>query len=252
MRARFTVLAVLAAMVLAAIPLAADGADALASVNNERTEFTFNNDDGGTLTFSVTNNGSAFAMDVTVTENGRTVAVLEDVEVAGGRGTTMDVSVPMKDFRSVGTHTVVVTCTPVSQFTEGSSVYNAFTATITVEKSRLSDWVTYLVIAIVIIVVVVFVYLKMRDQPKKKPDMTFEQLEEERKAQMADKGGRKKKEDKSPSTEKRRYGGSDEGSKKPSFTDLEEERKAKASKKNESSGSTERQRYLASKRRREE
>lgn len=265
MRHGYAAFAILAVLAVALVPIAMDEADAVASVNNEKTDFKFNNDDGGTLTFSVTNDGSAFTMDVTVTEGSSTVATLTGVTVE--RNATAEVSVPMKDFKHVGTHTVTVTCTPASQFTDGSSVYNTFTATITVEKTLLSNWVTYLVVAIVIIVIAIFVYLKFRDQPKKKSDMTFEQLEEERKAQMAAKGEKKKrKEEKAPSTEKRRYGASksdDSGkeSKKPSFSDLEEERKEKASKKKEekaskkdekSSGQTERQRYLASKRKKEE
>lgn len=266
MRHGYAVFAILAVLAVALVPVAMDEADAVASVNNEKTDFTFNNDDGGTLTFSVTNDGSAFTMDVTVTEGTSTVATLTGVTVE--RNATTDVSVPMKDFKHVGTHTVVVTCTPASQFTDGSNVYNTFTATITVEKTLLSNWVTYLVVAIVIIVVAIFVYLKFRDQPKKKSDMTFEQLEEERKAQMAAKGEkkRKEKEEKAPSTERKRYGASksddsEKESKKPSFSELEEERKEKASKKKEekaskkdekSSGQTERQRYLASKKKKEE
>lgn len=267
MRHGYAVFAILAVLAVALVPVAMDEADAVASVNNEKTDFTFNNDDGGTLTFSVTNDGSAFTMDVTVTEGTSTVATLTGVTVE--RNATTDVSVPMKDFKHVGTHTVVVTCTPASQFTDGSNVYNTFTATITVEKTLLSNWVTYLVVAIVIIVVAIFVYLKFRDQPKKKSDMTFEQLEEERKAQMAAKGEKKKrkdKEEKAPSTERKRYGASksddsEKESRKPSFSELEEERKEKASKKKEekaskkdekSSGQTERQRYLASKKKKEE
>lgn len=266
MRHGYAVFAILAVLAVALVPVAMDEADAVASVNNEKTDFTFNNDDGGTLTFSVTNDGSAFTMDVTVTEGTSTVATLTGVTVE--RNATTDVSVPMKDFKHVGTHTVVVTCTPASQFTDGSNVYNTFTATITVEKTLLSNWVTYLVVAIVIIVVAIFVYLKFRDQPKKKSDMTFEQLEEERKAQMAAKGEKKRKdkEEKAPSTERKRYGASksddsEKESRKPSFSELEEERKEKASKKKEekaskkdekSSGQTERQRYLASKKKKEE
>lgn len=269
MRHGYAAFAVLAVLAIALVPIAMDEADAVASVNNEKTDFTFDNDDGGTLTFSVTNDGSAFTMDVTVTEGSSTVATLTGVTVE--RNAVTEVSVPMKDFKHVGTHTVVVTCTPASQFTDGSNVYNTFTATITVEKTLLSNWVTYLVIAIVVIIIAIFVYLKFRDQPKKKSDMTFEQLEEERKAQMAAKGEKKKrkdKEEKAPSTERKRYGasrsndsGSEKESKKPSFSELEAERKEKASKKKEekaskkderSSGQTERQRYLASKKKKEE
>lgn len=199
MRSSNIAFAIVAVLALAVVPLAVADSDA-ASLNNDVTAFTFKNDEGGTLTFTIDNSGgSRFTADVTVTENGRTVATATQTIAAD----VVEVSVPMKDFRSVGTHTVVVTVAPASQFDAG---LNEFTATIVVEKSLLSNWVTYLVIALVVIVIAVFAILKFRDQPKKKAEMTFEQLEEERKAQMAAKAsGEKKTEKKAPSTERQRY-----------------------------------------------
>ena len=63
---------------------------------------------------------------------------------------------------------------------------------------------TYLVVAIVIIVVAVFAYMKIRDTPKNKPEMTFEELEAQRKAEMAEKG-QKKQAKSSKTTERQRY-----------------------------------------------
>lgn len=200
MRTSNIAFAVFAVLTLTIVPLAIADSDA-ASLNNDVTTFTFKNDEGGTLTFTIDNSGgSRFTADIAVTENGRTVATTSQ-EIEAKK--VVEVSVPMKDFRSVGTHTVVVTVAPASQFSAG---LNEFTATIVVEKSLLSNWVTYLVIALVVIVIAVFAILKFRDQPKKKAEMTFEQLEEERKAQMAAKAsGEKKAEKKAPSTERQRY-----------------------------------------------
>ena len=64
-----------------------------------------------------------------------------------------------------------------------------------------------LVIIIAVIAIVAVVYLKMRDTPKEKPEMTFEQLEEERKAKMAAKSEKKTQKTESPSTERKRYTG---------------------------------------------
>ncbi len=76
--------------------------------------------------------------------------------------------------------------------------------TVNVSKNVLSNWVTYLVIVIVIIVIAVFAYMKIRDTPKNKPEMTFEELEAQRKAQMAEKSQKKSKES-AKTTERQRY-----------------------------------------------
>lgn len=191
--------ALLAVIAIAIVPVAMADTDA-AVINNPSGEYRFSNDEGGSLTFSIYNDGGRFTATVEVTENGRVVGVTS-ARIEAGQ--TTEVTVPMKDFRDVGTHTVTVTVTPASQFNAGQ---NAFTATIVVEKSLLSNWVTYLVIALVIIVIAVFAYLKIRDQPKQKSEMTFEQLEAERKAQMASKSsGKERKADKAPSTERQKY-----------------------------------------------
>ncbi len=193
-------IAVLAMLALAVVPAIGEDADATAYLDTTKDHFEFDNMNGGTLTFGVDNlKGGSFVMDVVVKEGDREVASKNGINIPAGEKT--EVSIKMSDFKSVGTHTLTIECAPESQFEK-----NTMTVTVEVTKNLLSNWVTYVVIIIVIIVVAVFVYLKIRDSPKKKVDMTFEQLEEQRKAEMATKGDKKRKtKEAAPTTERQRY-----------------------------------------------
>ena len=193
-------IAVLAMLALAVVPAIGEDADAITYLDTSKDYFEFDNMNGGTLTFGVDNlKGGSFVMDVVVKEGDREVASKSGINIPAGEKT--EVSIKMSDFKSVGTHTLTIECAPESQFEK-----NTMTVTVEVTKNLLSNWVTYVVIIIVIIVVAVFVYLKIRDSPKKKVDMTFEQLEEQRKAEMATKGDKKRKtKEAAPTTERQRY-----------------------------------------------
>ncbi len=193
-------IAVLAMLALAVVPAIGEDADAITYLDTTKDHFEFDNMNGGTLTFGVDNlKGGSFVMDVVVKEGDREVASKNGINIPAGEKT--EVSIKMSDFKSVGTHTLTIECAPKSQFEK-----NTMTVTVEVTKNLLSNWVTYVVIIIVIIVVAVFVYLKIRDSPKKKVDMTFEQLEEQRKAEMATKGDKKRKtKEAAPTTERQRY-----------------------------------------------
>ncbi len=193
-------IAVLAMLALAVVPAIGEDADAITYLDTTKDHFEFDNMNGGTLTFGVDNlKGGSFVMDVVVKEGDREVASKNGINIPAGEKT--EVSIKMSDFKSVGTHTLTIECAPESQFEK-----NTMTVTVEVTKNLLSNWVTYVVIIIVIIVVAVFVYLKIRDSPKKKVDMTFEQLEEQRKAEMATKGDKKRKtKEAAPTTERQRY-----------------------------------------------
>ena len=241
---------VIALLAVAVVPLAAEDSDATAVINNGDGEISweFDNMDGGYISFSINNLDGSFVMDVIVYEGDREVGSLEGVRVAAN-GVT-DVTVNMPNFTEVGTHTLRVECSPAGQFDGGHS----FTLSVEVSKNLLSNWVTYAVIAIVVIVIAIFAYLKIRDTPKNKPEMTFEELEAQRKMEMAEKAERKQKKEKpaAPSTERKKYTGGEKKAeeKKTTFEELEAQRKsekaAKAEKK--STGLTERERYLAEKR----
>ncbi len=193
-------IAVLAMLALAVVPAIGEDADAITYLDTTKDHFEFDNMNGGTLTFGVDNlKGGSFVMDVVVKEGDREVASKNGINIPAGEKT--EVSIKMSDFKSVGTHTLTIECAPESQFEK-----NTMTVTVEVTKNLLSNWVTYVVIIIVIIVVAVFVYLKIRDSPTKKVDMTFEQLEEQRKAEMATKGDKKRKtKEAAPTTERQRY-----------------------------------------------
>lgn len=193
-------IAVLAMLALAVVPAIGEDADAITYLDTSNDYFEFDNMNGGTLTFGVDNlKGGSFVMDVVVKEGDREVASKNGINIPAGEKT--EVSIKMSDFKSVGTHTLTIECAPESQFEK-----NTMTVTVEVTKNLLSNWVTYVVIVIVIIVIAVFVYLKIRDSPKKKVDMTFEQLEEQRKAEMATKGDKKRKtKEAAPTTERQRY-----------------------------------------------
>lgn len=193
--------AVMAMLILTIVPAIGDDADAIAYIDSPDGTFEFDNMSGGTLKFSINNlNGGSFMMDVVVKEGNREVGSEVGISIPAGEVT--EVSVGMGGFKSVGTHTLTIVCTPEEQFPTGQ---NTITVTVEVSKNILSNWVTYIVIAIVIIVIAVFVYLKVRDSPKKKTEMTFEQLEEQRKAEMSSKSEKKKAKESAPTTERQRY-----------------------------------------------
>ncbi len=192
------IVAIVALLATVAVPVCVEDSDALASIDRPDS-LEFDNMSGGTLKFVVDNTrGGSFEMDVSVLEDGKEVASEKGIQIPASQKT--EVSVDMSDFKTVGTHTLKVVCTPENQLEN-----NEFTLTVDVEKNLLSDWVTYVVILIVVIVIAVFAYLKIRDSPKKKTEMTFEQLEEQRKAEMATKTEKKKVKEAAPTTERQRY-----------------------------------------------
>lgn len=274
MKATRIAVLIVALLAVAMVPLAADDADATAVINNggDDLRWEFDNMDGGYIAFSVNNLDGSFTMDVTVYENynsstgtGNVVGSLEGIRVAAG--TVTEVTVDMPGFTSVGTHTLTVVCTPEGQF---GTNQNLFTVTVEVTKNLLSNWVTYAVIIIVVIVIAIFAYLKIRDSPKKKVEMTFEELEAQRKAEMAERAEKKQRKEKPApsSTERKRYIGSktDDQPKskekkgkseapKQTFEELEAEKQAKKAaekEKKKSTGLTERERYLEEKRKKDQ
>lgn len=249
-------------MVVAAALLAVlcvlPAADA-AQIQNTPGDISIDDNQTAVIRFDVYSD-SGFEMTVTVRENGNTVSE-QTVQVQPGRTTNVEISL---NGLSVGTHQYRVECTGDS-FT-GS---NGFNVTVNVDQSLLSNWITYAAIAVVVIVIVIFAYIKMRDTPKAKPEMTFEELEAQRKAEMAEKAENKQKKSSSSSTERRRFEGrkkeADAPAEKPrkkeeapkmTFEELEAqkqaEKAAKAEKKQKSTGLTERERYLEEKRKKKE
>ncbi len=187
---KFAVAAIALTAVLCVIPVA----DAAEITDTPDGTLSFDNMSGGDISFTV-HSEKEFDMTVTVTEGNRTVAETTTKVLIGDNAVSIHISDP-----SPGTHQYRVTCGPDTEF-DGRTGFNV---TADVSKNVLSNWVTYLVIAIVIIVIAVFAYMKIRDTPKNKPEMTFEELEAQRKAKMAEKGKKKSKEP-AKTTERQRY-----------------------------------------------
>ncbi|MDO5853915.1 MAG: hypothetical protein Q4Q62_07765 [Thermoplasmata archaeon] len=205
MKARTVAAAVIVALLaVALVPCAMDDSDAASTANigDNKASYTFDSRDGGSITFTIENEGSAFTINVTVkNSSGSTVGSASDVAIAATSTTT--VTVNMSGFTSVGTHNVTVNIEVAS----GSASLNAtsFSTQIVVNQNILTNWVTYVVLIVIIIVIAVLVYLRIRDSPKNKTEMTFEQLEEQRKAEMAAKSDKKKAKEPAPTTERQRY-----------------------------------------------
>ena len=185
--------AIVALFAIVCILPAADAAELTDTPNGTQK---FDNMKGGDINFTVKSD-SVFTMTVTVNDGDRTVTVKEFDIVVGTNAISIHISDP-----SPGMHQYRVICEPKGEFDNG---FNTFSVTADVSKNVLSNWVTYAVIIIVVIVIAVFAYLKIRDTPKNKPEMTFEELEAQRKAEMAERGQKKQSKSTAKSTERQKY-----------------------------------------------
>lgn len=190
--------------ILCIVPSAVDGD---AGIESNPDSIVFDNMNGGTISFQMWNDEYR---DVTITvevREGRNVVKETDAVLAASTDEesrkVTTVNVEMRDFKSVGSHVLTVT---VTSDDTGIDPYT-FNVNVNVEKNLLSNWTTYAVIAIAVIVIAVLVYLKIRDTPKEKNTMTFEELEAQRKAEAAQKSEQKAAGKKAASTERKRYSG---------------------------------------------
>ena len=261
--------------------------DADTGITDNPRELTFDNMDGGDISFTV-NSDTRFTMTIEVL-NGNDVIYSGTQNIVSGEN-TVTIHVNGLD---AGDYNLEVVCSGESgEYIDPDS----FHVNVHVDKNILSNWATYAVIIVVIIVIAIFAYLKLRDNPKDKPQMTFEELEAQRKAEMAEKAEKRQKKEKpaSTGTERKRYvGGGEKKAEDPrsketrikeapseaapvvekpakekkvkeekpkmTFEELEAQKQAekakKAEKKQQKSASekqTERERYLAEKRKKKE
>ena len=197
---RFFRAAAAALAVLALLLVSAPAADADLSIT-DRGSNSFDTFSGGSFWFEVRNNADACQIDVTVTENGKTVKEMKGVAIAEGldEPSSTRVTVNMSDYKTEGTHQFTVACSGPAgvDFTPGE-----FTVTVDVSKNVLSNWTTYVVIIVAVIAIAIIIFIKIREKPKKKADMTFEELEAER---LAKKAAKKAPSQPAPSTERKRY-----------------------------------------------
>ena len=197
-----------AALVLAVAMVAAFGlipmaeSDADITLTDNPNSATFDSMNGGSFSFKLVNSGNAGDIRVIVTEG--TDTVYNKVHTIEGDGAETIIEVSMSGFTSVGKHQVTVSCESLTgePFTNADS----FTMTITVNENILSNWTTYVVIVIAIIVIAALIYIRMRDKPKSKNTMTFEELEALEKAEKSERKSKRAPEV-APSTERKKYTG---------------------------------------------
>lgn len=243
--------------------------------DSPRGTIEFDSMNGGDITFTV-DSDTSFEMQVSViNESGGATVYTGTYQIHSGENV---VTIHFEGLGEGDYYLNVVCSGPSGEFNGP----NSFHVNVHVNQNILSNWATYAVIIVVVIVIAIFAYLKLRDNPKDKPQMTFEELEAQRKAEMAEKAEKRQKKEKpaSTGTEKKRYIGGGERKAEPkepakekpvkekkvkeekpkmTFEELEAqkqaEKAAKAEKKKEkptSTGLTERERYLAEKRKKKE
>lgn len=243
--------------------------------DSPRGTIEFDSMNGGDITFTV-DSDTSFEMQVSViNESGGATVYTGTYQIHSGENV---VTIHFEGLGEGDYYLNVVCSGPSGEFNGP----NSFHVNVHVNQNILSNWATYAVIIVVVIVIAIFAYLKLRDNPKDKPQMTFEELEAQRKAEMAEKAEKKQKKEKpaSTGTERKRYIGGSEKKAEPkepakekpvkekkvkeekpkmTFEELEAqkqaEKAAKAEKKKEkptSTGLTERERYLAEKRKKKE
>ncbi len=197
---KFAQAMIAAAAVLALLLVSAPESDADLSITGNGNG-NFDTFSGGSIYFDVKNTAEACLIDVSVSENGKTIKEMKGVSIAEGldEDSTTRVNVSLSDFKSEGTHRLTVTCTAPAGVDFDP---NKYTTTVDVAKNVLSNWTTYVVIIVAVIAIAIIIFIKMREKPKKKSDMTFEQLEAER---LAKKAAKKTPSQPAPSTERKRY-----------------------------------------------
>lgn len=242
--------------------------------DSPRGTIEFDSMNGGDITFTV-DSDTSFEMQVSViNESGGATVYTGTYQIHSGENV---VTIHFEGLGEGDYYLNVVCSGPSGEFNGP----NSFHVNVHVNQNILSNWATYAVIIVVVIVIAIFAYLKLRDNPKDKPQMTFEELEAQRKAEMAEKAEKRQKKEKpaSTGTERKRYIGGGEKKAEPkepakekpvkekkvkeekpkmTFEELEAqkqaEKAAKAEKKEKptSTGLTERERYLAEKRKKKE
>ena len=242
--------------------------------DSPRGTIEFDSMNGGDITFTV-DSDTSFEMQVSViNESGGATVYTGTYQIHSGENV---VTIHFEGLGEGDYYLNVVCSGPSGEFNGP----NSFHVNVHVNQNILSNWATYAVIIVVVIVIAIFAYLKLRDNPKDKPQMTFEELEAQRKAEMAEKAEKRQKKEKpaSTGTERKRYIGGGEKKAEPkepakekpvkekkvkeekpkmTFEELEAqkqaEKAAKAEKKEKptSTGLTERERYLEEKRKKKE
>jgi len=205
---KYAYAAIAAVAILAAafclVPVAeSDAADATCSINPAKAG-SFDTMNGGKITIEINHNSFEFDLKITVTESGSSYKHVEEQTVEKGQ---KEIVIKMGDMDSAGSHTVKIVLEPAPGSGATLSWYEQ-AMSIKVGSNPLSNWTTYaiIVVAIVLIAIVAYVFIRGSTEKKSKEQtMTFEQLEAERKAEMAAKADKKGTQPKASSTERKKY-----------------------------------------------
>lgn len=201
---KIAVLAIVTFALLCIIP--AEDSDADVAIGESGRSSTFDNMNGGSVWCNVVNNASETQVIVKVTEksNGNEIGSNGPVTIpaASEDNPFTKVSVSLSDYKSVGEHMIVI-----SVYDTDNILLDSTEMTLVVDDNILSNWTTFAVIIIVVIVIAIIAYLRIRDNHSKNEasKMTFEELEAQRKAEMAMKSEKKAAKAQTPSTERRKY-----------------------------------------------
>ena len=191
-------LMVLAVALMAAFCIVPSEVDAEVFVNSPNDTIHFNTMNGGSISLDVQNDGSAVDATVRIVESDGDEVYNKNHLIPTGEST---LKLNLYDYKSEGTHSLTIYFEPADKF-----AMDSMNLEIVVDKHILSNWTTYVVIIFVVIVIAILVYMKIRDSPSKsKNTMTFEELEAQRKAEMAQKTEKKSKKEDGASTERKRY-----------------------------------------------
>ena len=199
---KYVTLALVVAALACMVPMAESDADNRITIEDYDRDPFFDNMNGGSLHFYLSNSGSALDVTgiVTIKETGKVIGTATHT-VPAANAENYDFVIGMGGYKSVGEHQIMVVFTD----SEGNELASK-DMIINVNENIMSNWTTFVVIIVVIIIIAIVIFMKMRDNQGKKVanTMTFEELEAQRKADMAAKS--EKKAVKQPtSTERRKY-----------------------------------------------
>jgi hypothetical protein len=204
-----TVIAIAMLAVVCVVPMAeSDAADSTATLGNPVVG-SFDNMSGGKITIPVTYNSFDFGLNIKVIDNyDKEVVYNEKQTVPRGES---DIVIDLSSYKSTGNHILNIELMP--DLGSGASLnYYSKQVDVDVSYNIFSNWVTFAVIIAAVAIIGAVIYLRSREVSLKKDKentMTFEQLEAERKAEMAAKSEKKGFKPKASATERKRYKGNE-------------------------------------------
>ena len=180
-----------------------DAAEATCSIGAAKAG-SFDTMSGGKITIEINHNSFEFDLKITVTESGASYKHVEEQTIEKGQ---KEIVIKMGDMDSAGSHTIKIALEPAPGSGATLSWYEQ-NMSIKVGSNPLSNWTTYAIIIIAAVLIVIVAYVILRgssDKKAKEQTMTFEELEAERKAEMAAKADKKGTQPKASSTERKKY-----------------------------------------------